>query len=240
MTEDEERKRPIQMTREELYRQVWETPMSRLAVQFGITGNGLAKICDRLKVPYPPRGYWAKKAAGKRIVTYRLPTADRDTPQSVTITPTPPPVKPPELPAEIQKQIETARTKAASIAVSERLVRPHPIIAGWLADHQRRKQEARRERDPLMKGMMSPGEFSDADRRRHRILDSLFKELQRQGGQVKESEWRELFVELQGERMSSKYARNRSRSGGHSMTMRSAGGSLPTRVGGKSFIPRAS
>ena len=53
------------LTREELYAMVWRTPMSRLAEEFGITGNGLAKICDRLEVPYPPRGYWAKKQAGR-------------------------------------------------------------------------------------------------------------------------------------------------------------------------------
>lgn len=33
--------------------------MSRLAEEFGISGNGLAKICDRLDVTYLPRGYWA-------------------------------------------------------------------------------------------------------------------------------------------------------------------------------------
>jgi hypothetical protein len=46
---------------EELYRMVWDRPMIRLAEEFGITENGLAKICDRLDVPYPPRGHWAKK-----------------------------------------------------------------------------------------------------------------------------------------------------------------------------------
>ena len=60
------------VSREELFRQVWTTPMSHLAQDYGISGNGLVKICDRLKVPYPPRGYWAKKAAGKRDVQYRL------------------------------------------------------------------------------------------------------------------------------------------------------------------------
>jgi hypothetical protein len=29
--------------------------MIRLAEEFGITGNGLAKVCDRLDVPYPLR-----------------------------------------------------------------------------------------------------------------------------------------------------------------------------------------
>jgi hypothetical protein len=45
--------------------------MSRLAADYGISGNGPAKICDRLKIPYPPRGYWAKKAAGQKVVQYR-------------------------------------------------------------------------------------------------------------------------------------------------------------------------
>jgi hypothetical protein len=53
------------VTREELYRMVWDKPMIRLAEEFGITGNGLAKVCERLDVPCPPRGHWAKKEAGK-------------------------------------------------------------------------------------------------------------------------------------------------------------------------------
>ena len=82
-------RRAATVSREELFRQVWTTPMSRLARDYGISGNGLAKICDRLKVPYPPRGYWAKKAAGKRVVQYRLPDREDGTPQSATISPTP-------------------------------------------------------------------------------------------------------------------------------------------------------
>lgn len=88
------------VSREELFRQVWTTPMSRLARDYGISGNGLAKICDRLRVPYPPRGYWAKKAAGKKVVQYRLPDREDGTPQSATISPTPPPVPLPKIPPE--------------------------------------------------------------------------------------------------------------------------------------------
>jgi hypothetical protein len=88
--------------------------MNRLADQYGITGNGLAKICDRLKIPYPPRGYWAKKAAGKKVVTYRLPEAAEDTPHSVTIRPTPAPPKPPELPPEVAGKVEAALSGANS------------------------------------------------------------------------------------------------------------------------------
>src|SRR5690349_11317564 len=82
--------RPVSVTRDALYQQVWQKPMNRLALDYGISGNGLAKICDRLKIPYPPRGYWAKKAAGQKVAQYRLPDAASDTPDTVTIAPTPP------------------------------------------------------------------------------------------------------------------------------------------------------
>ena len=54
---------PPRLTREALYDQVWTTPLSTLALRWGISRSGLAKICDRLMVPYPGRGYWnAQKA----------------------------------------------------------------------------------------------------------------------------------------------------------------------------------
>ena len=58
---DAQTRNPVTLSREELYALVWATPMSRLAIQYGLSGNGLAKICRRLDVPYPPRGYWARK-----------------------------------------------------------------------------------------------------------------------------------------------------------------------------------
>ncbi len=38
-----------------------------VAAQFGVTGTGLAKICERYAIPTPPRGYWAKLQHGKRV-----------------------------------------------------------------------------------------------------------------------------------------------------------------------------
>jgi hypothetical protein len=85
----EEKKKPVNITREELYRQVWTTPMSRLGTQYGISGNGLKKICVRLNVPYPPRGYWAKLGAGKSVRQMPLPQPLAGTPLQVTIAPHP-------------------------------------------------------------------------------------------------------------------------------------------------------
>jgi hypothetical protein len=36
-----------------LYAQVWTTPISHLAFQYGVSGNGLAKICGRLTAHDP-------------------------------------------------------------------------------------------------------------------------------------------------------------------------------------------
>ena len=67
MTGSPDREKVQRVTREELHALVWQKPMIHLAEQFGISGNGLAKISDRLNVPYPPRGYWAKREAGKPV-----------------------------------------------------------------------------------------------------------------------------------------------------------------------------
>ena len=48
------------LTREQLFRQVWSEPMGKLASRYGLTGNGLAKICDRLNIPRPPRAHWSR------------------------------------------------------------------------------------------------------------------------------------------------------------------------------------
>lgn len=96
------------VSRQELYRQVWEMPMIRLGEQYGISGNGLKKICRRLKIPFPPRGYWAKRWFGKSMKQMPLSEADEQTPKEVTITPTPPAPTPEILAPEVAEKPEKA------------------------------------------------------------------------------------------------------------------------------------
>lgn len=63
------------LSREELYDLVWSKPASKLAEEFAISDVGLAKLCKRMEVPRPPRGYWAKLSAGKRVQKAQLPDA---------------------------------------------------------------------------------------------------------------------------------------------------------------------
>ena len=53
--------------REELYEKAWSQPLHQLAKEYGISDVGLAKVCRKLAVPVPGRGYWAKKSAGKPV-----------------------------------------------------------------------------------------------------------------------------------------------------------------------------
>jgi hypothetical protein len=54
------------MTRRDLFALLWSKPMSTLAIEFGISDRGLAKVCGRHRIPVPPRGYCEKVAAGER------------------------------------------------------------------------------------------------------------------------------------------------------------------------------
>jgi hypothetical protein len=68
---------PTKISREDLYEQVWQMPMSKLAAHYGISDVALAKTCKRLNVPRPGRGYWARLAAGERLKRPPLPKAGR-------------------------------------------------------------------------------------------------------------------------------------------------------------------
>lgn len=59
--------------REKLYQEVWATPMLQLAKRYSYSDRGLAKLCERMNIPVPPRGYWAKKEAGQKVAQTPLP-----------------------------------------------------------------------------------------------------------------------------------------------------------------------
>lgn len=63
----------LRLTREELYDLVWAKPVTQVAHQFEISDRAMAKICAKKQVPVPPRGYWAKKSAGKDVPAIPLP-----------------------------------------------------------------------------------------------------------------------------------------------------------------------
>ena len=61
--------------REELYKEIWEQPMLRLAPKYGISSVMLGKVCRKLQIPVPGWGYWARKENGKPVSRKPLPAA---------------------------------------------------------------------------------------------------------------------------------------------------------------------
>src|SRR5207247_9764918 len=53
--------------RRQLYNEVWSAPTQQVAARYGISDVALAKVCNQLKIPKPPRGYWAKRSEERRV-----------------------------------------------------------------------------------------------------------------------------------------------------------------------------
>src|SRR5665213_3998624 len=101
---DNQSKQPTIVSRQDLYDQVWATPMMQLAEQYGISGNGLAKICRRLVIPVPGRGYWARKQAGQKVSQVPLRDAPARVALQVRIAPSLPPAPLPRLSTEMEEK----------------------------------------------------------------------------------------------------------------------------------------
>ena len=84
------RRQGTPVSREALYEEVWTDAVTVVAPRYGLSDVGLVKICKKLCIPVPPRGYWAKVKAGsphtqgaaarpprRRARPHRAYTADR-------------------------------------------------------------------------------------------------------------------------------------------------------------------
>jgi hypothetical protein len=62
-----------QYDRETLYDQVWSKPVLDVAKGYRISGVRLGKVCRALRIPVPPRGYWARVRSGASVRKPPLP-----------------------------------------------------------------------------------------------------------------------------------------------------------------------
>jgi len=66
----------IVFERQMLYDEIWAEPMTTVTQRYSLSDVGLRKICVKLDVPVPPRGYWARLAAGQVLKKQPLPKSD--------------------------------------------------------------------------------------------------------------------------------------------------------------------
>lgn len=113
--------------RDELYEEVWTTPMKTLAKKYGLSDVGLAKTCRKLSIPLPGRGYWARKEAGQKVERVAL----RPLKEKIVLQkPTPKPEQP-EL-SDFATREEIAHIEEVEQMAGEALLKrgssSHPLI----------------------------------------------------------------------------------------------------------------
>ena len=55
---------------------MWQFPLRKPAVEYGISDVGLAKVCRKLEIPLPGLGHWTRIACGHTITRPPLPVMD--------------------------------------------------------------------------------------------------------------------------------------------------------------------
>jgi len=120
--------------RQVLYDQVWAQPMTKVAKEYGISDVALAKICKKLNVPYPGRGYWRRKETGKAVKQQPLPPNPDQAKQAVTIYPTIRPDSLEPVSEETTQQITAEQAPEQKLEVPDRLGKTHRLLSGHLTE----------------------------------------------------------------------------------------------------------
>ena len=172
--------KPITFNRKQLYKEVWETPVSKLSESYGISFSQIKKVCDELNIPTPDAGYWTKVRMGKSVSIKPLPNFGKE---AYSIIP------------GSDKQIELHEKLPEgykTISVSSQLRSLHPLVERTY-DYLNSRGKGRNDR------LRSHGtKILDVSvtqkhlKRALRILDAVVKEFERQGYEVHTTSYNEL------------------------------------------------
>ncbi|TLP39422.1 hypothetical protein [Arcobacter arenosus] len=156
--------------REQLYIQVWNMPLVKLADKYKTTNVKLKRYCDKLNIPTPSSGYWRKKEFKKDVTIPKLPVFS-----DYTISK-----------KAAKKEIvafEKSQKEKLTVKINKTLSSPHPYIKRTI---------------PLLRkyGVDKYGMYSSygagvdirvsktQQNRAFRILDSIFKWFEKNNYQV--------------------------------------------------------
>jgi hypothetical protein len=117
-----------ELTREELYAQVWAEPMSKLAQRYGLSDRGLAKTCARMGVPVPGRGYWAKVQSGQVPPQAKLPKIKAGQRSTVVLSKCGHILEETNEYQDVEEYIESEINPENQLLVPDELIDPLPLI----------------------------------------------------------------------------------------------------------------
>jgi hypothetical protein len=172
------------LTRKALYDLVWSEPVSKIAPRYAISDVGFAKLCRRIDVPLPPRGYWAKLKFGKRI--RRPPLKPRDNPKDETVVIAE--HQQPAFPPDIATAIAYERSGEARIEVPKIVAKWHPIVQkGFDHEAERSRWDGSRPK------------VTAIERQRRVLLTVFLRALERRSWSVTDDERKGFAVKMLGQ-----------------------------------------
>ena len=187
------------LLRKALYDLVWSEPMKTLSARLGVSDVGLKKICARAGIPTPDRGYWAKKETGKEAFQAAFPARPPGMDDEVLIGngghgsynhywnwneedllgPIGPPPEFPEPIEEVRARIAEA---LGHVAVAHKVHNWHPGVDRLLKEDEKRREKQLN--DPYPMSWDKPLFDAPFERRRLRVLNSLFFAVAKMNGKA--------------------------------------------------------
>lgn len=177
----------VTFEREALFLEVWSIPMTILSKKYGLSDNGLRKVCIGLNIPLPRAGHWAKQVVGKAPQRPQLqPTEGRTEYKSWRTTdPDAPSLKVQGDADWLQERTSFEKQPGNAIAVVAKPRKWHPgvePIRAWLleciAEYHAALKKRSKMRKEARRGVKAglDSYYSDWDVRRHEpILGSTHK-----------------------------------------------------------------
>ncbi len=173
--------------RKELYDLVWSKPITKIAVDYGISDSMVIKICKKLGVLRPGLGHWAKVAAGKKVrqlplgklpkdcqEKYHLSSHARNSKHHAFTQYEPP-----------HPLVELELSDELKVTVADDLVNPHTLVARNIKAFNNAKATDKLTLKPRAKNYFDIHVTEGTKERALRIMDALMHAFDKRGWSFK-------------------------------------------------------
>ena len=188
--------------RAKLLEEVWTEPVQTVALRYQLSDVGLKKLCSRLLIPTPPRGYWAKLKAGRTVPARPALKPYNGNPRHLYRF-VAQPVPPTEVNVPVDERLEPVlafeRDPANYIQVPSRGTRWHHLVAATRDAFNAGYKDSRG--IPLPRGKGFDIAVSAEQRMRAlRVMNTLIKALEKRGFKLVQGD-HHVEVEMFGVRL---------------------------------------
>lgn len=179
--------------REKLFKEVWEKPVVQVAVAYGISDVMIHKICQSLDIPVPPRGYWARLRGGEKIKKPPLPAKEgvnqiighKTFKEAKVVLEQTLAFLSEHEQQEVLLASEQIQLSDEKEKLHKKIRAYHPLVKEWNKNDRKEEGAQRSFRNystppPFLAGVIS----NEVLPRVHRILDTLYRQIEILGGNV--------------------------------------------------------